>query len=375
MDKDINKFRNQFINPPYKMSRESDSSGQDRDSTNKDSNISDSVLFSIDISRNENLLEIPLNTSAFDKEEKADYSLISMLSSKRKPDIYLGNEVIKAKNYRVHNRQDKSEENIIQKELSENESVSEDGKDYDSMRKKEARYFSINNITIRCFNCNEVGHMSRDCPNELEINCIRCNRKGHYDWECPNIKCFRCNQIGHKSFDCKVTSKEIIRCDTCKSIGHYAEDCLSEPFRIKKKKLKESTCYFCNQKGHLICPYSPNFYVIEDYKSEEVELTDTEKSSDMDFRKLVKNSHPGKKNSHSEKKRNRIFKKLDNSEIRTTIFCPKCAGMHSASECNVQLRFNSFDKRREVYSKNIYNTHDKTSYLKPSKYDKNKLTE
>lgn len=145
------------------------------------------------------------------------------------------------------------------------------------MKRKENRYFNTSsNITIKCFNCNEVGHMARNCPNEIRVICHKCNMPGHFEWECFIMKCFKCHKPGHKFTECTVEEKDIIRCDSCKSIGHKIKDCLSNPKKINKNNF---ICSFC-QKNHLICPLftKTNEDLISDYHSDAEEV-----SADISF--------------------------------------------------------------------------------------------
>jgi hypothetical protein len=315
----------------------------------------------------------------------------------------VGDEVIKAKQYRVQISKEETSEDpkILDDEKIENEDFkealdSDDQLDYENLRKKDARYFLIGNITIKCFNCDEVGHLSRNCPNEIVLHtCLRCNTKGHSEYDCPNVKCFKCNKIGHKSFECKANSQNTIKCEMCKNIGHEAEDCLVEPKKIKKSVVDKSYCFFCGQLGHIMCKAPENKFIIEDYNSDEVELSDDtdaiedaqdvemEGNSDPDFDTIITQNMKNKKENTGiqdtkknielrenaglikdnkteflKKKRKRVFNKFKNSELVEKIFCPKCGDMHSMNECTVQLRFNSFDQRRQTYSKSFFNRDD-----------------
>lgn len=58
--------------------------------------------------------------------------------------------------------------------------------------------------------------------------CRRCNRAGHFASECQNVVCFNCDELGHQSRDCG----ENIRCCICKSEDHLARRC---PFSWYKR--------------------------------------------------------------------------------------------------------------------------------------------
>jgi hypothetical protein len=351
--------------------------------------INDSLLFTMDTTKNIDALNIPANVPAYDKEKTHQYSLISYLTSKKKPDVYLGDLVIKARNYKISaNSQQKplepkiseklEKDGIIQDDSSNDSSVESEVDNYEKMKQKDLRYYAIGNITIKCYNCNEVGHTSRNCPNDLIITCTRCNGKGHDEYECPNIKCFKCNRIGHKSFECKVSIKDIIKCDKCKNIGHEYADCLINP-EIRKKDLKNAVCYFCGKTGHFICPINKEHKVIEDYHSDHVVMSESEIEnengsekyrSDENFYEIiqkdktkesiqekVEDDNSANKNnieSLQKKKRKRIFNAFRNEEIKRTVFCPKCGGQHKFSTCTVQLKYNTFDQLRQNYSKFLF---------------------
>ena len=41
---------------------------------------------------------------------------------------------------------------------------------------------------MRCFECNEPGHMKRDCPSVKKRRCYECNQPGHFQRDCPTLK-------------------------------------------------------------------------------------------------------------------------------------------------------------------------------------------
>ena len=51
---------------------------------------------------------------------------------------------------------------------------------------------------------------------DFEHTCRQCNRPGHFANECQNIVCFNCDELGHQSRDCG----EAVRCCICKSTEH-----------------------------------------------------------------------------------------------------------------------------------------------------------
>src|SRR6266496_1908974 len=51
-----------------------------------------------------------------------------------------------------------------------------------------------------CFNCQNEGHMAKDC--NMPTRCGNCKRNGHTWKECPSIKCAKCGEKGHVAGNC-----------------------------------------------------------------------------------------------------------------------------------------------------------------------------
>jgi hypothetical protein len=262
------------------------------------------LSYSIDANKNIDISKLEYDKPAYDKENNK-YSLITFLSSKRKPDFYLNDKIIKAKFYKTKETKDEEE-----KEPQDSE------KDELDIKSSEQRYFNTN-LTIKCYNCGEVGHMSRNCPHDMIIICTRCNERGHDSFNCSNMKCFKCNKIGHRSFECKF--KDIQRCERCGHNGHVAVDCLAKPEGVSiNNNLKK--CRFCGERDHLICPFPRKMYIIQEYDSDNVVFTDEEET-------------PVEREKNREK------------------LCPRCGGSHLLDRCKVRPPDNSFDKARAQFKR------------------------
>lgn len=65
----------------------------------------------------------------------------------------------------------------------------------------------IRNIT--CWNCNAVGHISRNCPVRNEKRCYACGMTDHLMRDCGRTKCTRCFGNGHDAKDCYTSESRI----------------------------------------------------------------------------------------------------------------------------------------------------------------------
>jgi cellular nucleic acid-binding protein len=122
-----------------------------------------------------------------------------------------------------------------------------------NMKRKETRYWD-RDISTKCHQCGEVGHIAVECPNEEKLrSCALCAQIGHEMWSCPmKCVCFNCGVPGHQSRDCphrRGLPNRII-CTVCFQNGHHRFDCRERPWNIPSK---DAMCMQCGQKGHFMC--------------------------------------------------------------------------------------------------------------------------
>lgn len=307
--------------------------------------------YTLDTDRGLSSIETPLSN------ENRNYPLFTFLNSKRQPDIYYGNTFLSGMNY--VNKKPIQDEEINQTDQDNmEEDINHDNNDisdyhegkYQDLKNTNMRYFNFSqNITIKCFNCGKIGHMSRSCPHDQIIVCLRCNRIGHDDRVCPITKCFKCNQYGHRSHNCPLTKKDLIMCERCDHIGHKGYDCLIEPMKINSHMFKynDLTCYFCGSNKHVLCPF--------DIRRPPVSLV-----SSLYYQSKVKSNKQKVPNESSSEEgeidgeEERIFKSFTNGEIPSHHFCPRCGGKHKVRHCRESDKKNEFDERRLQFSNYIF---------------------
>jgi Zinc knuckle len=120
------------------------------------------------------------------------------------------------------------------------------------------RYFEDPNPLIKCYNCNEYGHMSGTCPNPCyKFRCNYCGEPGHTAYNCTQIVCHKCFGIGHKINNCSADIRD--KCSDCRRLGHNYKHCIARQDPLASKNTISITCLVCREIGHANC------YQIESY--------------------------------------------------------------------------------------------------------------
>lgn len=81
---------------------------------------------------------------------------------------------------------------------------------------------------IRCFNCNQWGHMKEVCPDKIKpTKCSMCGGVGHVLEYCPRAMCLGCGKKTNSfTDDCSgCRSSNSLMCERCHCRGHQADNC------------------------------------------------------------------------------------------------------------------------------------------------------
>ena len=142
-----------------------------------------------------------------DKEHKRNY--LSTISAKFNPDLLIGGEngfIRGNEYYSGKKKKSKSKKAVEPKERapsdeeeSSNHSEGDEDDLLETMKKLgSGRYWTEENIAVKCHNCREFGHLAKECPNETKKPaCILCTKDTHDSFNCTEKMCFRCNGVGH----------------------------------------------------------------------------------------------------------------------------------------------------------------------------------
>ncbi|KAB2034745.1 hypothetical protein ES319_D04G106500v1 [Gossypium barbadense] len=116
-----------------------------------------------------------------------------------------------------------------------------------------------------CLVCRGTFDQASDCPkkqkeNNLNYNvCLRCGDSGHDMFSCRSdysaddlkkIRCYICNDFGHLScVKLPDASPTEVSCYTCGQSGHFGSDCSKCPKVVRGSK-SPALCYRCREEGH-----------------------------------------------------------------------------------------------------------------------------
>jgi len=303
-----------------------------------------------------------------DNNIKLSYKVSSFISSNYRPDLYSPLGIIGGNKYnlrknsmkgkeKVDNEELEAEDKEEDKEIEEKEEEEEEEKEskimdekLDNVKKeldkykllKLGRYYVLDNdITVKCHNCGEIGHIKDYCPYTNLKFCHRCLSHDHNDKDCKNKKCFRCNKSGHNKNECSIKESEILICFNCQNSGHRKNECLINPSNIDSRFIKNNglSCFYCGSSNHMICPLSERENI--ELKKENIDFDEIEEDMISSHSQEISSDTPveeeeieTKKKSKSKKKHpEEIIENIKNEDIKFTIFCSYCGETHRNEEC------------------------------------------
>ena len=332
-----------------------------------------------------------------DNNIKLSYKVSSFISSNYRPDLYSPLGIIGGNKYnlrknsmkgkeKVDNEELEAEDKEEDKEIEEKEEEEEEEKEskimdekLDNVKKeldkykllKLGRYYVLDNdITVKCHNCGEIGHIKDYCPYTNLKFCHRCLSHEHNDKDCKNKKCFRCNKSGHNKNECSIKESEILICFNCQNSGHRKNECLINPSNIDSRFIKNNglSCFYCGSSNHMICPLSERENI--ELKKENIDFDEIEEDMISSHSQEISSDTPveeeeieTKKKSKSKKKHpEEIIENIKNEDIKFTIFCSYCGETHRNEECPLKddPKFsNEFDTVRKNICKKILERRNK----------------
>jgi hypothetical protein len=104
-----------------------------------------------------------------------------------------------------------------------------------------------NPTTKCCYSCEEEGHLSRNCSKKKES--FPTTMVEYEENEVRDLLALEVPKRKKRMIKKKDNSE--VQCFNCKELGHYAREC-PEPNKQDgvKKGIRLITCYKCKQKGH-----------------------------------------------------------------------------------------------------------------------------
>ena len=334
-----------------------------------------------------------------EKDINISYRLSSFISSNYRPDLYSPLGIIGGNKYNLRknsmkgkekgdNEEIEAEDKGEDKEIEEKEEEEEEEEEKEAKKMEEkldnvkkeldkykllklGRYYVLDNdITVKCHNCGEIGHIKDYCPYTNLKFCHRCLSHEHNDKDCKNKKCFRCNKSGHNRNECNLKDNEILICFNCQNSGHRKNECLINPAKIDSKFIKNNglSCFYCGSSNHMICPLSERENI--ELKKENIDFDEIEEDMISSYSQEISSDTPveeeekeTKKKTKSKKKHAKeIIENIKNEDIKFTIFCSYCGETHRNEECPLKddPKFsNEFDTFRKNICKKILERRNK----------------
>jgi len=209
------------------------------------------------------------------------------------------------------------------------------------------RYFAGEDESVKCYNCGEAGHRSRDCKSARRVlPCYSCGLYGHTKATCPNGLCFTCHQPGHLSRACPIGPARArargkgARGDVCMVCGQRGHDALDCPRGYPSSDLRAVRCFACGALGHLTCNQVRNDLVItytREFDGEEAEEAEEARRAALQLQQQQAHNGAGGRR-RKRKLAEGVADVVDGLFVaQTDVFCSNCgeAG-HSRHGCDAR---------------------------------------
>ena len=120
-------------------------------------------------------------------------------------------------------------------------------------------YAQVEQKFERCKNCDELGHVFKNCPFEFVQKCYFCLGPHHKE-KCELNYCFQCAASGHRSSNCP--ERHARSCRRCNKRGHMEATCSilinfrdinHRTFEQERVERRRQLCLNCGGEGHTQC--------------------------------------------------------------------------------------------------------------------------
>ena len=152
------------------------------------------------------------------------------------------------------NSQDSEIEDVIHHKSSSRRYFDDPNENTDDDERSESTKPRPTPKNFKCFNCDGVGHIARNCPKDPILICFKCGEAGHSGYRCSNAICSFCLK-NHPVHECHLLAPDkrtFTFCLRCGSTEHFLNQC-EMPMAHRVARLQ---CFVCGEYGHLNCNHN-----------------------------------------------------------------------------------------------------------------------